>query len=207
MIDWIVSLASLLVSIVAIVISIQQTRLSNKQQLFEKRAAKYVEISELLNNYWNIQDSLNQKMILTSLSTPPVAIKMILKSSTRVIDCLLSPLRATSEDKLSTIIDLCHRLKQSAVEISLLWKDRKFSHVEEFFNLYSEFLASISNYDFCCKLAKGSSSGQITDEIEARLNHEAEKLQLLQQRDALLKVANQIEQDNILQSLKKSIRL
>lgn len=118
MIDWIVSLASLLVSIVAIVISIQQTRLSNKQQLFEKRAAKYVEISELLNNYWNIQDSLNQKMIL--------------KSSTRVIDCLLSPLRATSEDKLSTIIDLCHRLKQSAVEISLLWKDRKFSHVEEF---------------------------------------------------------------------------
>lgn len=63
------------------------------------------------------------------------------------------------------------------------------------------------NYDFCCKLAKGSSSGQITDEIEARLNHEAEKLQLLQQRDALLKVANQIEQDNILQSLKKSIRL
>lgn len=36
MIDWIVSLASLLVSIVAIVISIQQTRLSNKQQLFEK---------------------------------------------------------------------------------------------------------------------------------------------------------------------------
>ena len=51
MIDWIVSLASLLVSIVAIVISIQQTRLSNKQQLFEKRAAKYVEISELLNNY------------------------------------------------------------------------------------------------------------------------------------------------------------
>ena len=72
MIDWIVSLASLLVSIVAIVISIQQTRLSNKQQLFEKRAAKYVEISELLNNYWNIQDSLNQKMIL--------------KSSTRVID-------------------------------------------------------------------------------------------------------------------------
>ena len=193
MIDWIVSLASLLVSIVAIVISIQQTRLSNKQQLFEKRAAKYVEISELLNNYWNIQDSLNQKMIL--------------KSSTRVIECLLSPLRATSEDKLSTIIDLCHRLKQSAVEISLLWKDRKFSHVEEFFNLYSEFLASISNYDFCCKLAKGSSSGQITDEIEARLNHEAEKLQLLQQRDALLKVANQIEQDNILQSLKKSIRL
>lgn len=118
MIDWIVSLASLLVSIVAIVISIQQTRLSNKQQLFEKRAAKYVEISELLNTYWNIQDSLNQKMIL--------------KSSTRVIDCLLSPLRATSEDKLSTIIDLCHRLKQSAVEISLLWKDKKFSHVEEF---------------------------------------------------------------------------
>ena len=111
MIDWIVSLASLLVSIVAIVISIQQTRLSNKQQLFEKRAAKYVEISELLNNYWNIQDSLNQKMIL--------------KSSTRVIDCLLSPVRATSEDKLSTIIDLCHRLKQSAVEISLLWKDKK----------------------------------------------------------------------------------
>ena len=102
MIDWIVSLASLLVSIVAIVISIQQTRLSNKQQLFEKRAAKYVEISELLNNYWNIQDSLNQKMIL--------------KSSTRVIDCLLSPVRATSEDKLSTIIDLCHRLKQSAVD-------------------------------------------------------------------------------------------
>ena len=69
MIDWIVSLASLLVSIVAIVISIQQTRLSNKQQLFEKRAAKYVEISELLNTYWNIQDSLNQKMILKS-STP-----------------------------------------------------------------------------------------------------------------------------------------
>lgn len=31
MIDWFVSLASLLVSIVAIVISIQQTRLSNKQ--------------------------------------------------------------------------------------------------------------------------------------------------------------------------------
>lgn len=51
MIDWIVSLASLLVSIVAIVISIQQTRLSNKQQLFEKRADKYIEICELINNY------------------------------------------------------------------------------------------------------------------------------------------------------------
>ena len=47
----------------------------------------------------------------------------------------------------------------------------------------------------------------LSEEIEARLNHEAEELQLSQQCDALLKVAKQIEQDDILLSLKKSIRL
>ena len=85
MIDWIVSLASLLVSIVAIVISIQQTRLSNKQQLFEKRADKYIEICELINNCKNTMACLNQKMIL--------------RTSTLVISYLLSPLRVESEDK------------------------------------------------------------------------------------------------------------
>lgn len=137
MIDWIVSLASLLVSIVAIVISIQQTRLSNKQQLFEKRADKYIEICELINNCKNTMACLNQKMILRT----------------------------------------------------------------------STLLMKIWNYNFCYDLIKEEFSECLSEEIEARLNHEAEELQLSQQCDALLKVAKQIEQDDILLSLKKSIRL
>ena len=182
MIDWFVSLASLLVSIVAIVISIQQTRLSNKQQLFENRADKYIEIC-----------SLNQKMIL--------------RSSKLIIGYLLSPLRVENENDQLSIITACHHLKKSAVEISLLWKDEKFKVVEDFFNLYAELLMKIWNYNFCYDLIKEEFSESLSEEIEARLNHEAEELQLSQQCDALLKVAKQIEQDDILLSLKKSIRL
>lgn len=99
MIDWIVSLASLLVSIVAIVISIQQTRLSNKQQLFEKRADKYIEICELINNCKNTMACLNQKMIL--------------RTSTLVISYLLSPLRVESEDKQLSVITANRHLKKA----------------------------------------------------------------------------------------------
>lgn len=193
MIDWIVSLASLLVSIVAIVISIQQTRLSNKQQLFEKRADKYIEICELINNCKNTMACLNQKMIL--------------RTSTLVISYLLSPLRVESEDKQLSVITANRHLKKSAVEISLLWKDKNFKLVEDFFNLYAELLLKIWNYNFCYDLIKEEFSECLSEEIEARLNHEAEELQLSQQCDALLKVAKQIEQDDILLSLKKSIRL
>jgi hypothetical protein len=65
----------------------------------------------------------------------------------------------------------------------------------------------IWNYNFCYDLIKEEFSESLSEEIEARLNHEAEELQLSQQCDALLKVAKQIEQDDILLSLKKSIRL
>ena len=190
MIDWFVSLASLLVSIVAIVISIQQTRLSNKQQLF---AHKYIEICSLVNNCKDTKACLNQKMIL--------------RSSKLIIGYLLSPLRVENENDQLSIITACHHLKKSAVEISLLWKDEKFKVVEDFFNLYAELLMKIWNYNFCYDLIKEEFSESLSEEIEARLNHEAEELQLSQQCDALLKVAKQIEQDDILLSLKKSIRL
>lgn len=193
MIDWIVSLASLLVSIVAIVISIQQTSLSNKQQLFEKRADKYIEICDLINNCRNTRSCLNQKMIL--------------RSSTLVISYLLSPLRVESEDKQLSVITANRHLKKSAVEISLLWKDKNFKLVEDFFNLYAELMIKIWDYNFRYDLIKEEFSECLSEEIEARLNHEAEELQLSQQCDVLLKVAKQIEQDDILLSLKKSIRL
>lgn len=193
MIDWCVSLASLLVSIVAIVISIQQTRLSNKQQLFENRADKYIEICSLVNNCKDTKVCLNQKMIL--------------RSSKLIIGYLLSPLRVENENDQLSIITACHHLKKSAVEISLLWKDEKFKVVEDFFNLYAELLMKIWNYNFRYDLIKEEFSESLSEEIEARLNHEAEELQLSQQCDALLKVAKQIEQDDILLSLKKSIRL
>jgi hypothetical protein len=98
MIDWFVSLASLLVSIVAIVISIQQTRLSNKQQLFENRADKYIEICSLVNNCKDTKACLNQKMIL--------------RSSKLIIGYLLSPLRVENENDQLSIITACHHLKK-----------------------------------------------------------------------------------------------
>ena len=118
-----------------------------------------------------------------------------------------SPLRVESEDKQLSVITANRHLKKSAVEISLLWKDKNFKLVEDFFNLYAELLMKIWNYNFCYDLIKEEFSECLSEEIEARLNHEAEELQLSQQCDALLKVAKQIEQDDILLSLKKSIRL
>lgn len=68
-------------------------------------------------------------------------------------------------------------------------------------------MIKIWDYNFRYDLIKEEFSECLSEEIEARLNHEAEELQLSQQCDALLKVAKQIEQDDILLSLKKSIRL
>ena len=133
--------------------------------------------------------------------------KMILRSSTLVISYLLSPLRVESEDKQLSVITANRHLKKSAVEISLLWKDKNFKLVEDFFNLYAELMIKIWDYNFRYDLIKEEFSECLSEEIEARLNHEAEELQLSQQCDVLLKVAKQIEQDDILLSLKKSIRL
>lgn len=191
MIDWIVSLASLLVSVVAIVISIQQTRLSNKQQLFEKRATKYIEVYNLINNCKII--SLNQKMIIGS--------------SDLIINYLLSPLPATGEDKQLSVVTAYRYLRQSAVEISLLWKGKKFKLVEEFLNFYAELLIKFDNYNFCCELIKADSSECISREIENRLYREAEDSQIFQHCNTLLKLTEKIEQYNLLQSLEKSIRL
>lgn len=190
-IDWIVSLASLLVSVVAIVISIQQTRLSNKQQLFEKRATKYIEVYNLINNCKII--SLNQKMIIGS--------------SDLIINYLLSPLPATGEDKQLSVVTAYRYLRQSAVEISLLWKGKKFKLVEEFLNFYAELLIKFDNYNFCCELIKADSSECISREIENRLYREAEDSQIFQHCNTLLKLTEKIEQYNLLQSLEKSIRL
>lgn len=191
MIDWIVSLASLLVSVVAIVISIQQTRLSNKQQLFEKRATKYIEVYNLINNCKII--SLNQKMIIGS--------------SDLIINYLLSPLPATGEDKQLSVVTAYRYLRQSAVEISLLWKGKKFKLVEEFLNFYAELLIKFDNYNFCCELIKADSSECISREIENRLYREAEDSQIFQHCNTLLKLTEKMEQYNLLQSLEKSIRL
>lgn len=138
--DFWLSLIAVVAAIVALFQTNIQIKLSNKQQLFNKRLEKYLLIKELLSLY-----SENQNLIIHTDSICESAQFMFVwltNSSTLESMCLAmeNPLK---HEEQKIFLTKCEMLEKSVMEIELLWRGKVAYIMGQFVRQYKELLQAM----------------------------------------------------------------
>lgn len=128
-INLILSVFTIGIATIALLQTHRQTKLSNKQRLFDRRLEQYHLINELLSFYKLERDFLKEKDIIEDVAS----IFILLNGSSRfasITGVMANPTGAIERINFS---NMCQSLENSATEITLLWK-------EDFAKDFSEFI-------------------------------------------------------------------
>ena len=208
MIDWIVSLASLLVSIVAIIISIQQTRLSNKQQLFDRRLTCYIEFNTIYTLY------IENKLYLESDDTFCSINDLIfswLTNCTDLEEMTLAVLNPLHNEEQKVFLSKYEHLRNFSIEISMVFDDKIATILKEFIFSFAELLKTMYQQQvYITNIKKQEERDGMPnklDDYQKGCKDMAKNLGIFQIRDRLANLNEEIVQKQIIDQMKKSVRL
>ena len=198
------SIVTILMSGCALFLTLWQIRVSNKQQLFDKRLDKYLFVLDILTTYKNAESTLGcdlsgdmgyQFSLLTNCG--------FMESITEVIqDPIQHQLHKDFLRKLEEI-------EKNAVEIELLWKSKEAKCIAEFISLYRKLLQSIYRQQIVLKsLSKQNETSPITlEEFNEQAKSWADHVGLFESIEKIKVVYKKIVQGELQERLKKSIKL
>ena len=209
--DWInigVSIVSLVIATVAIIQTHRQIALSNKQQLFERRLERYIEISKLLRL---LKDNIIYLKDDSSFYHTNDLIFAWLTNCSELADmgaALADPLQSDKQKQLLTIHE---RLKKSAVEIKMIFSMDLGETMGNFVDLYADLLQEM--YQMQIFISKSDESKKMFDRVPTLEEHEkkckdmANGLGLFKNRDQIIELYDLIEKKNYLGEMEEKLRL
>ena len=209
--DWInigVSIVSLIIAIVAIFQTHKQIALSNKQQLFERRMERYIEINTLLRL---LKDNIIYLKDDSSFYHTNNLIFTWLTNCSELADmgaALADPLQS---DKQKQLITIHERLKKSAVEIKMIFSKDLGKTVGNFVDVYADLLKEM--YQMQVFIAKSEKNREkfnrvpTLEEFEESCKEMANGLGLLKTRDKVMEFYDMIEKKNYLGKMEDKLRL
>ena len=131
------ALVAIVISIIALVQTKKQIKLSNKQQLFDRRLKKYTIIIDLVKSYANAEPLLTSEeveindyreaILITMLNTPE------LEDSIKAVEDPMGKYRVIFYDKMRI-------LKQLSEETKIIFENKEAVLVSDFIMQYREFL-------------------------------------------------------------------
>lgn len=203
-----VSVASVLIALLALFQTKRQISLSNKQQLFERRLSRYLEFNTIYHLY------NENKLYLNDDSTFYHTNSLIFSWLTNCSDlekmalALSNPLH---QDEQKVFLSKHEQLKSSAVEISMIFDSKIAILSEEFISLFADLLKAMYQQQvYISKLREQEQKDgkpQILENYESNCKKMAESLGIFQIRDKLEKLSEEIVCKQIIEKMKKSIRL
>ena len=209
--DWInigVSIVSLVIATVAIIQTHRQIALSNKQQLFERRLERYIEISTLLRL---LKDNIIYLKDDSSFYHTNDLIFAWLTNCSELADmgaALADPLQSDKQKQLLTIHE---RLKKSAVEIKMIFSKGLGKTMGNFVDVYANLLKEM--YQMQIFISKSDENREkfnmvpTLEEFEESCKDMANGLGLLKTRDKVIDLYNVIEKKNYLGKMEDKLRL
>lgn len=148
-VEIVLTIAAVVISIIALVQTKKQITLSNKQHLFDRRLEKYTIIENILIQYecisildidYSSKDDLDTfaKIILQSLYDC-----LILKDAQWTIDKLTD---STDCDANNVFLSQCSKLSVLSKEITIIFNNEKSNEVYKFIDNYAMLILTIYHY-------------------------------------------------------------
>jgi len=207
-INIVVSVVSVAIATVALIQTHRQIALSNKQQLFERRMERYIEINTLLRL---LKDNIIYLKDDSSFYHTNDLIFTWLTNCSELADmgaALANPLQADKQKQLLTIHE---RLKKSAVEIKMIFSKDLGKTVGNFVDVYADLLKEM--YQMQVFISKSEENREkfnrvpTLEEYEKSCKDMANGLGLFKNRDRILELYDMIEKRNYLGEMEEKLRL
>lgn len=130
----ILSIVTIIIAVIALWQTQKQTKLSNKQHLFDRRLEKYLFFKELLDLYSQSKDYLKDayKDVTTAF--------IYLTNSANLEKMYLVVNEATKEEDRITFLTKCEEFEKVATEVKLIWNFKGIELVSLFIRNYKELL-------------------------------------------------------------------
>ena len=137
---------SVVIALIALYQTHHQIKLSNKQQLFDRRLDKYLLVEELLDCYREEQNTIQMVRCNSTLTDETLCMQFISFTSTRslgeISSCIYSEIEQSRNLFLSKL-DMLGRLEQ---EIAFLFPKREAALINDFIHRYTELLITLYTY-------------------------------------------------------------
>ena len=200
------TIIAVVISIIALFQTAKQTKLSNKQQLFDRRLENYLFLKDLLILYSkNRKIVINNPDICTDLEIP-----FILLTNCSFLESMALVLNNDNfKDDRKVFLTKCETLEKNAIEIELIWDDEKGKLAGNFVKAYKEVLKSMYQQHIMLYHLKSENerTPMLLEEFQDRAKNEAEKLKLFEHIETLEKFYQIICSEKIEERIVKSIKL
>ena len=131
------ALVAIVISIIALVQTKKQIKLSNKQQLFDRRLKKYTIIIDLVKSYANAEPLLTSEEVEINDYREAILVTMLntteLEDSIKAVEDPMGKYRVVFYDKMRI-------LKQLSEETKIIFENKEAVLVSDFIMQYREFL-------------------------------------------------------------------
>lgn len=202
------SIFTIVLSCIAILISIFQNIVTKKQNLFDRRLRLYLEINDLMKLYKN-----NELFIK---NTNPISVEMefsFLTNSSKLYmlaDIMDDPLNQTKKVAFLTV---CESMRKDAQEFRFVFKNKKYLKCTEFIEAYVEMLQQFHRQQILIKHIDKQNEELIKRKLEPQKLQDVEKECEEFANDGLFPIIKKIQQiykdikkEKLLEKLEKEIK-
>lgn len=199
------TLIAVIISIIALWQTHQQIKLSNKQQLFDRKLSRYLEFNIIYHLYEANKIFLKDDGKFYHTND---LIFSFLTNCCELEEMMLAVLNPLQEKEQKILLTKLEHLKNSAIEISMVFDSEIAIILEEFISVYADLLKAL--YQQQVYIKKNEEKLEMLPYLEDyknNCNKMAESLGIFQMRDKLEILSDEIAHKHIIERMKESLRL
>ncbi len=201
-----VSVVSIFIALLALFQTKRQITLSNKQQLFDRRLARYLELNTIYALY--VKNELYLKDDNTFYHSNDLVF-LWLTNCSDLEEMTLALYKPLHQEEQKVLFAKYEQLKNAAVEISMIFDGSVAKIAEDFIASYADLLKAMYQQQvYISRLEEQNKKTPLTlEDYENKCNKMAEGLGLFQIRDNLKSLADEIVKKRVIEEMEDSLRL
>lgn len=201
-----VSVVSIFIALLALFQTKRQITLSNKQQLFDRRLARYLEFGTIYALYTTNKNLLEGTGTFCHTND---SIFSWLTNCSDLEEMALAISNPLHQKEQKVFLTKYEQLKNAAIEISMIFDGSVAKIAEDFIASYADLLIAMYQQQvYISKLKeRNEKAPPMLEDYESKCNKMAEELGLFKIRDNLRLLADEIVKKGIIEEMKDSLRL
>lgn len=204
------TIVTIIIASIALLQTHKQTKLSNKQQLFDRRLEQFHLVKELLSLYEKERFFLKDKTIVEKVD----AVFIFLTNNSRLESMASVMSNPLGQEEKINFLKKCEVLEKSAIEITLIWKEKFAKDMSKFITQYVALLKALHNQQIIIKNMQNEDERKINigqclqlDEYKRRLDEWAERNKLVSTIQLIDDIFEEIKESSAEQKLVESLML
>lgn len=201
-----VSVVSIFIALLALFQTKQQITLSNKQQLFDRRLTRYLELNTIYALYTTNKKHLEEAGTFCHTNNLIFAWLTNCSDLAEMMFAVSNPLHQKEQN---VFLAKCEQLKNAAVEISMIFDGSVAKIAKDFIASYADLLKAMYQQQvYISRLEEQNKKTPLTlEDYENKCSKMAEGLGLFQIRDNLKSLADEIVKKGVIEEMEDSLRL